>query len=193
MAFFYLFTSARMALSTKSFLLFYKLCKPGKPTHTPCNVNKPTLLDPPFESALIQYIHYTRLWKITSSHITFCPWYVTTLMVNFYEDNMMKFLLRLSSYFYINILYNTYLLCESKCKNFHCILGKWFLKGFITSLCTLTVSYSNLNPKPCGYINLRCRAAWSHIWLLRRPIGEREALRHALAAVSSSGPTLRKS
>jgi hypothetical protein len=35
------------------------------------------------------------------------------------------------------------------------------------------------NPKPCGYINLRCRAARSHILLLRRPIGEREALRHA--------------
>jgi hypothetical protein len=50
-----------------------------------------------------------------------------------------------------------------------------------------------LNPKPCGYINLRCRAAWSHIRLLRRPIREREALRHALAAVSSSRPTLIKS
>jgi hypothetical protein len=36
-----------------------------------------------------------------------------------------------------------------------------------------------LNPKPGGYINWRCHAARSHIWLLRRPIGEKEALRHA--------------
>jgi hypothetical protein len=49
------------------------------------------------------------------------------------------------------------------------------------------------NPKPCGYINLSCQVARSHICLLRRPIGEREALRHALAVVGSSGPTLRKS
>jgi hypothetical protein len=50
-----------------------------------------------------------------------------------------------------------------------------------------------LNPKPCGYLNLHCRADRSHIWLLRWPIGEREALRHAPAVVGSSGPTLRKS
>ncbi len=49
------------------------------------------------------------------------------------------------------------------------------------------------NPKPGGYINWHCRAARSHIWLLRRPIGEREARRHAAAIVGSSAPTLRKS
>jgi hypothetical protein len=43
------------------------------------------------------------------------------------------------------------------------------------------------------HINWRCRAARSYIWLLRQPIGEREALRHATATVGSSRPTLRKS
>jgi hypothetical protein len=50
-----------------------------------------------------------------------------------------------------------------------------------------------VNPKLCGYINLCCRAARSHIWLLRRPREEREGPRHATAVVGSSGPTLRKS
>ncbi len=45
---------------------------------------------------------------------------------------------------------------------------------------------SPFNPKPGGYINWRCRAARSHIWLLRRPIREREALRHAAAGVGTS-------
>ncbi len=49
------------------------------------------------------------------------------------------------------------------------------------------------NPKPWGYINSHCRAAWSHIWLLRRLIGESEALCHVPAVVGSSRPTLRKS
>jgi hypothetical protein len=34
--------------------------------------------------------------------------------------------------------------------------------------------------------NWRCRAARSRIWLLRRPIGEREALRHTAVVVGSS-------
>jgi hypothetical protein len=42
-----------------------------------------------------------------------------------------------------------------------------------------------LNPKPCCHINLRCRVAKSHIWLLRWPIGEREVLCHAPAAVGA--------
>jgi hypothetical protein len=46
-----------------------------------------------------------------------------------------------------------------------------------------------INPKPCGYINL----CWCADRLLRRPIGEREALHHALAVVGSSRSTLRKS
>ncbi len=57
--------------------------------------------------------------------------------------------------------------------------------------CTAVVR--EINPKPCGYINFCCRAARSHIWLCRRPIGKREALRHAPAVVGSSRPTLRKS
>ncbi len=55
---------------------------------------------------------------------------------------------------------------------------------------TCSMSSTSFNPKPCGYMKLSCSAAWSHIWLLWRPIGEREALRHALAVVSSSGPTV---
>jgi hypothetical protein len=54
-----------------------------------------------------------------------------------------------------------------------------------------TVWYQ-MNPKPGGYINWRCRAARSRIWLLRLPIGERESIRHATAIVGSSGPSIRK-
>jgi hypothetical protein len=54
--------------------------------------------------------------------------------------------------------------------------------------------FDPVNPKLGRYINWRCpRAARSHIWLLRQPIGEREVLRHASAIVGSSRPTLRKS
>ncbi len=44
-----------------------------------------------------------------------------------------------------------------------------------------------------GYVNWLCRAARSHIPLLRRPIGERESLSHAASVVGSSSPTFRKS
>ncbi len=51
-------------------------------------------------------------------------------------------------------------------------------------ICHLTKQL--FNPKPGGYINWHCRAAGSRIWLLRRPIGEEEVIRHATAVVGSS-------
>jgi hypothetical protein len=48
------------------------------------------------------------------------------------------------------------------------------------------------NPNPGGYINWCCHVARSNIWPLRRPIGEREALRHATVIVGSSAPSLRQ-
>ncbi len=75
----------------------------------------------------------------------------------------------------------------------------YFLKDKLLKMIYILYLWKNinklwfgLNPKPCGYINFRCPAAWSYIWLLRRPIGEREALGHAPAVVRSSRPTLRK-
>jgi hypothetical protein len=47
-------------------------------------------------------------------------------------------------------------------------------------------------PKPDSYINCCCCVARSRISLLTRPIGGREALRHATAVVRSSMPSLRK-
>ncbi len=52
--------------------------------------------------------------------------------------------------------------------------------------------FITLIPKPGGYINWRFGMARSRIWLLRRPIGERESLHHVAAVVGSSA-SLRKS
>jgi hypothetical protein len=63
----------------------------------------------------------------------------------------------------------------------------------ILTYCTIRTeacSEISINPNPGSYINWCCCVARSHIWLLRRPIGEREALRHAAAIVRSSGPTV---
>jgi hypothetical protein len=49
----------------------------------------------------------------------------------------------------------------------------------------------NCNPEGCKKVH--SRAAGSHIWIPRRPIGEREAWRHDVAVVGSFMPSIRKS